>query len=629
MDEASSANCMQGSVTFNLGWELDTSGLGSTIVKHSEAGRGGEVVNYGNSSHLRSPVSLPRHALDGVQDGSDHQPAYGLLPPLMARNFTVSSTTSSQSTTRGRTSTPGDPRLRNVPRPTYERNFSQSSYTTPYTASTRSSRNSSQPKSSFAMGTAGGRASGVVNGSLGGPRPQPPKRGNTYSQPRPDKYSVSYVPSTSARSSPASNLSTVQSPPVMHPIQDTPSHRPYPRPARARSTTTAGVSMEEEDKRVGARPPMPGRPHSQTTQLHRNETLKNDTSSVSSSKDSSSGSSTAGSTITVHAPIPLRAVSGNIEASDVHKSSPPPLLPPLALPLQPLPLLTAPKTHDPVLQSELNGLAEHVNWLSTQKPVVEASDIGQDPQTPEIRPQQPPRSQVRQASYQQQRFQSPKSNRRRTVSTVERASKNADKENKENAGTGTGDESWSYVIADETTVGKNLFADTGNLKHAVGVTEDRNGGKVKKDKRPRRENSLIIWSIVNILTGQIFFLVSAPPLETSPPLNRKGSTISALGSPIAFSPPMNSISTKAGLASPVVGEFKGWLTSLFGWSSKNSAHSILYSTSDVSKTRRDLLNLLASFGVVVDAHPSEPGVIPTVPRSVVESKNRLQMCRHT
>jgi hypothetical protein len=71
---------------------------------------------------------------------------------------------------------------------------------------------------------------------------------------------------------------------------------------------------------------------------------------------------------------------------------------------------------------------------------------------------------------------------------------------------------------------------------------------------------------------------------------------------------MNSMSTKA-LGSPVVGEFKGWLSNLFSRPGKNSSgNGILYSTDDVVKTRRDLLNLLVSLGVVVEVYPAEPGI---------------------
>ncbi|KAJ3796249.1 Pkinase-domain-containing protein [Lentinula aff. detonsa] len=270
--------------------------------------------------------------------------------------------------------------------------------------------------------------------------------------------------------------------------------------------------------------------------------------------------------------------NGGSQGTRAVASTPPPVISPMPA----LPLLTAPKTNDPALQKELDGLAEHVNRLSLQDTAISTS-IGRDLQ---IQLQEyhlhapPPKAQSRQASYQQQRFQSPKRNRRRTVSTVERGAKSADKENKEIIS--KGDESWSYVVPDGgSSASKNtLFVDMGNLKR------NANDGKGKKDKEKKPR---------------------PPPLEF-PPLNHKRSIISALGSPIALvPPPIHSTSTKAGLGSPVVGELKGWLSSLFSWSGKNtSGNHILYSTDDVAKTRRDLHHLLVSLGVVVEL--SEPGV---------------------
>ncbi|KAJ3986502.1 kinase-like domain-containing protein [Lentinula detonsa] len=413
-----------GSVTFNLGWELDTSGV--------DHGQGPERRALANPS--------------GFQMADKDR----LLSPLMTR--AVSSATSSH-THRSRPHSPGGPRLPSVPRPNYEQTSSQPTYNVAYSTASRPSS---------------GRSSSLPN-----PRPH------------------------------------------LHP-------RPHSHTSQARGGYAGGTSL----KRV--------------------------TSSVHSGTDSSSGSSTAcsiTSTATVHAPNPIRAVSGIFEA---------------------LPLLTAPKTNDPALQKELDGLAEQVNRLSLQDTAIGTS-IGRDLQM-QLRD--------RQASYQQQRFQSPKRNRRRTVSTVERGAKSADKENKET--TSKGDESWNYVVPDGgSSASKNaLFVDMGNLKR------NGNDGKGKKDKEKKPR---------------------PPPLEF-PPLNHKRSTISALGSPIALvPPPIHSTSTKAGLGSPVVGELKGWLSSLFSWSGKNtSGNHILYSTDDVAKTRRDLHQLLVSLGVVVEL--SEPGV---------------------
>ncbi|KAJ3812890.1 Pkinase-domain-containing protein [Lentinula aff. lateritia] len=376
-------------------------------------------------------------------------------------------------------------------------------------------------------------ATGMGPGS-GGPRPQPPKRGHTYSHPRPDKPSA--MTTRSNKSPDAISVSTVQFPPTpIHPVQYTQSHRSVSRSSRSRSVTTVDVTTE------ASRPHLQSRSRSHTSQV--------------------------------------RAVSGVFEvpmevddSSMQIASTSPPLLPPHSL-VYPLPLLTAPKTNDLALQTELDEVAEHMNRLSLQNAVAETT-LCRDIQT-----------QLRE--YHSHTHQSRAQNRRRTVSTVERGARCADKENKENAG--INDESWSYVVPDEglsIVSGKKnaLFADTGNHKRGLGANDGK--GKRDKEKKPR-----------------------PPPLEFTP-LNHKRSTTSALGSPIALSPSaMNSTSTKAGLGSPVVGEFKGWLSSLFSWSGKNtSGNHILYSIDDVTKTRRDLLHLLASLGVVVEVNLCEPGV---------------------
>ncbi|KAF8629035.1 hypothetical protein AX15_003595 [Amanita polypyramis BW_CC] len=85
-------------------------------------------------------------------------------------------------------------------------------------------------------------------------------------------------------------------------------------------------------------------------------------------------------------------------------------------------------------------------------------------------------------------------------------------------------------------------------------------------------------------------------------------TLSALGSPIASSsltathPDVGSPARL--LASPVVGEFKEWFSSLFNWKAGgNNAHAnaqnILYSPDDVNKTWGDIGRLLESLSVIV------------------------------
>ncbi|KAF5368655.1 hypothetical protein D9757_010219 [Collybiopsis confluens] len=610
-DNSAGTDMGQGSVTFNLGWELDTSGLGRQVLNNSVATRamGSCIV----PDHLRLSLS------DGHHGDSNRGPTSGLLPPLMTRNSNSATVTSSS---RGR---PSSPRLPNVPRPSYERNsYVNQNQACPSAGSTSGRSSSQPPRSSFAINNAGRSGirvvGSVINGGHGGPRPQPPKRGQTYSHPRSDKYSHAPTPSVAnTRSGSLTTVSTVQFP-AESLAQDTQPHRSAsssrPLPSRARSATTP----QEVGMKGGLS--VQSRPHSRTSQTrgYSGEALLERIDSSAGCSSSSSTACGASSASTLHTPVPLRAVSGGstvaatipMDVDDVPPSSvsPSTSTPPLLPPFEPLPLLTAPKLDDPVLQSELDSLAEHVNRISLQDPAVETyrsrGDLRARLTEPLPLPQQQQRqrpSQARQTSYQQQRFQSPKrTNRRRTVSTVEHgARKGGDKENNRELNVKVADESWSYIAADEgsNVVGVNgkaplLLANAGNIKPTFGAVSgigdgSAGGGKGKKEKEGKRPRP--------------------PPLEFLPP-SRKRSTISnALGSPIALSPLINGgSSTKEGLRSPVVGEFKGWLSNLFSWSGKISGNSIMYSTDDVGKTRRDLVQLFSSLGVVVEAMSAEPGV---------------------
>jgi hypothetical protein len=66
---------------------------------------------------------------------------------------------------------------------------------------------------------------------------------------------------------------------------------------------------------------------------------------------------------------------------------------------------------------------------------------------------------------------------------------------------------------------------------------------------------------------------------------------SAIGSPNPMGSPAMSI-----LASPVVGEFKGWFSNLFNWKSQTY---VLCSTDNIFTTRQETTRLLEQFGVVV------------------------------
>ncbi|KAK2462380.1 hypothetical protein APHAL10511_005686 [Amanita phalloides] len=89
-------------------------------------------------------------------------------------------------------------------------------------------------------------------------------------------------------------------------------------------------------------------------------------------------------------------------------------------------------------------------------------------------------------------------------------------------------------------------------------------------------------------------------------LPTRRTTLSALGSPTILSSPIvgsNDVgSPNRILTSPIVGEFKGWFSSLFNW--KHNANgsgqsNILYSPDGMSKTCGDVGRLLEALGVIV------------------------------
>jgi hypothetical protein len=81
--------------------------------------------------------------------------------------------------------------------------------------------------------------------------------------------------------------------------------------------------------------------------------------------------------------------------------------------------------------------------------------------------------------------------------------------------------------------------------------------------------------------------------------------MSALGSPMSLSSPVasnNSGSPARLLTSPVVGEFKGWFSSLFNWKSSASGSgqsNVIYSLDDLSKACVDVARLLETLGIIV------------------------------
>ncbi|KAJ3509555.1 hypothetical protein NLJ89_g5160 [Agrocybe chaxingu] len=80
-----------------------------------------------------------------------------------------------------------------------------------------------------------------------------------------------------------------------------------------------------------------------------------------------------------------------------------------------------------------------------------------------------------------------------------------------------------------------------------------------------------------------------------------------LGSPIALSTPLHPPPSSANrvMASPVVGEFKGWFSNLFGWKNSSANGGILYSSDDIHRTHLHVARILEGLGIVLANHPSE------------------------
>ncbi|KAF5369095.1 hypothetical protein D9758_003077 [Tetrapyrgos nigripes] len=254
----------------------------------------------------------------------------------------------------------------------------------------------------------------------------------------------------------------------------------------------------------------------------------------------------ASTTASIHAPVPVRVESIASPGAPANADTP-------------LPLLSGPKSTNVELQKMMDRLTAQVIELVGEHPApAKASDTERAIKSP------------------------------RAVSLAK-----ADKENRNVA-----DESWGIIGVEDVkpvTVGfgsgsgnanvnpngngngKGVFADSGN----VGVVaSDATKAKKEKDRKSR-----------------------PPPLEFHS-LNHERST---LGSPITLSPPVLSATTpKASLTSPVVGEFKGWLSNLFSRKS-TSGVMVLYSLDDTSKTHRDVISFLQSAGVVVDLEESISG----------------------
>lgn len=80
-------------------------------------------------------------------------------------------------------------------------------------------------------------------------------------------------------------------------------------------------------------------------------------------------------------------------------------------------------------------------------------------------------------------------------------------------------------------------------------------------------------------------------------------------SPITLSPVI--VPSSRLLASPVVGEVKGWFSNLFNWKGQPSGHGgILYSPNDIFRTRADVGRILERFGVTVEGGGFDKGMSP-------------------
>ncbi|KAF9446682.1 Pkinase-domain-containing protein [Macrolepiota fuliginosa MF-IS2] len=245
-----------------------------------------------------------------------------------------------------------------------------------------------------------------------------------------------------------------------------------------------------------------------------------------------------------------------------------------------VPLLTAPKMADPVLQHTMDKITECVNDYVVHQVSSTSSPHHNRGSFSPVKPHQPP-------------SQAPgRETRRDRVSTRNKAHRSVDKENQS-----ASDEGWSYIGSDpdQNSFGlgvdvRDIGKDVGNLPRNV-ISPSR--GRKEKEKKNR-----------------------PPPLD----LGQRNSSLNVLGSPINLSSPAQSTPVSGGsgrlITSPVVGEFKGWFTNLFNW--KSSGQGMFYTVHGIPRTRMDIGRILESFGINVD------GTGPTV--ADIEQSDMLR-CR--
>ncbi|KAF5310536.1 hypothetical protein D9619_007841 [Psilocybe cf. subviscida] len=171
------------------------------------------------------------------------------------------------------------------------------------------------------------------------------------------------------------------------------------------------------------------------------------------------------------------------------------------------------------------------------------------------------------------------------------AARAGDKENQT-----ANDEGWSHVTDGDRsgTVGLGVgvgvplharevgtdLANTATAASSPGTAVPPSPSKIKKEKERKAR---------------------PPPLELPAMHPSRRATFAMLGSPISLSSPVHHQPSSANriLASPVVGEFKGWFSNLFNWKHSHAHGGVLYSADDVHRTRTDVTRLLEGLGVHV------------------------------
>ncbi|KAF8882512.1 hypothetical protein CPB84DRAFT_1817135 [Gymnopilus junonius] len=229
-----------------------------------------------------------------------------------------------------------------------------------------------------------------------------------------------------------------------------------------------------------------------------------------------------------------------------------------------LPLLTAPKMDNPHLQRTMDDITQRVNELVQ---AVTQAPSGKDVLVREAIKPPPVQARIQE-----------------------------DKENRS-----LDEESWSHVSAETDP--------SGGLGLSVPVNVDLNLD------RDMGRDVLNISSNANTAASAMTVTMSPtrarkekekkarpPPLEL-PSLNGKRvTTLGMLGSPITlsspFHPPPPSSANRI-LASPVVGEFKGWFSNLFNWKHSNGHGGVLYSSDEIHHTRSNVARILDGLGITL------------------------------